>query len=399
MGSRPQVVLSFERMRTIRSIDLVGNILVAEAGCPLQTVQHAARDADRLFGIDHGGAGSSQIGGNLSSNAGGHNVLRYGMARQQVLGLEVVLADGSVLNMLRPLPKNNAGYDLNQLFVGSEGGLGLITAAALRLYPKPVVRLTACVGLDSVEAVMELFVRVRAELGELLNAFELLPRSGLELHFRHVGVRNEPLATRTDWLVLFEAESSSRFVDLQAAFESLLEAALHDGVARDAVLPTSEAQRQSLWQLREGIAVAMIALPAALKSDTAVPVSRIAAFVSAATQAVQAVLPGCVAVPFGHVGDGNIHFNVIPAAGVLAADFKAAEPALSAAIEDVSIALGGTISAEHGVGWTKREALKRMRSQAELDAMARVKAAFDPGQLFNPEKVLSSHVRASRPRR
>lgn len=388
MGSRPQVVLSFERMRAIRSIDRVGNVLVAEAGCPLQTVQQAARDAERLFGVDHGGAGSSQLGGNLSSNAGGNNVLRYGMARQQVLGLEVVLSDGSVLPMLRALPKNNAGPDLNQLFVGSEGCLGLITAASLRLHPMPAVRMSACVALDSVEAVMQFFVRARAELGELLSAFELLPRSGIELHFRHVGARREPMATVTDWMVLFEAESASRFVDLQAAFESLLEAALRDGLARDAVLPTSEAQRQALWRLREGLAVAMIALPAGLKSDTAVPVNRIPDFVRAATKAVQDVLPGCIAVPFGHVGDGNIHFNVIPAPAMRTIDFKSAEPALAAAIEDVSVALGGTVSAEHGVGWIKRGALERMRSAAELAALSRLKAAFDPEQVFNPGKVL-----------
>lgn len=384
----PQVVLSFERMRRIRSIDAIGNVMVAEAGCALQAVQEAAREAGRLFGIEHGGAGSSQLGGNLSTNAGGNNVLRYGMARQQVLGLEVVLADGSLLDMLRPLPKNNAGYDLNQLFMGSEGTLGLITAAALRLRPAPVVSASACVGLDSLTAVMDFFVRVRAELGELVSAFEVMPRTGVELHFRHSGERREPLDTPTAWLVLMEADSASRHVDLQAAFEALLESALADGLARDAVLPASEAQRRALWRIREGIAVAMIEAPAGLKSDTAVPVDRIPAFVEAATVAVQAVLPGCVPVPFGHVGDGNIHFNVLPPEGMAAADFKAVAGDVAHAIEDVSIAMGGTVSAEHGIGWIKRAALQRMRSAAELDAMARLKAAFDPLGLLNPGKVL-----------
>ena len=388
MQDAPQVVLSFERMRRIRSIDPVGNVMVAEAGCPLAMLQGAAREAGRLIGLDHGGAGSSQLGGNLATNAGGNNVLRYGMARQQVLGLEVVLADGSLLDMLRPLPKNNSGYDLNQLFLGSEGTLGLVTAAALRLRPAPVVSASACVGLDSLPAVMALFVRVRSELGELVSAFEVMPRAGVELHMRHSGDAREPLASPTPWLVLMEADSASRFVDLRAAFEALLEAAIADGLARDAVLPANEAQRQALWRIREGIAVAMISAPAALKSDTAVPVDRIPAFVEAAAVAVEAVMPGCIPVPFGHVGDGNIHFNVLPPEGMAAAEFKRRSADVARAIEDVSIAMGGTVSAEHGIGWLKRDALQRMRSAAELDAMARLKSAFDPQRLLNPGKVL-----------
>lgn len=386
VAERPAVVLSFERMRAIRTVDLVNDVMEVEAGCTLHEARAAAAAAGRLLGLDHGGL-SSQIGGNLSTNSGGNNVLRYGMAREQVLGLEVVLANGEVLSQLSRLRKNNAGYDLRQLFLGAEGTLGLITAATLKLWPAPAVRATICVGLATLDAVLALFVRARAALGETISAFELLPRSGLELHFSHTGKSREPFATVAPWAVLLEADSASAYLDLARAIEELFARAIEDGVVVDGTIAASEAQRQALWTLREGIAVAMIETPGSLKSDSAVPVAAIGAFVAGAARAVELVVPGCRPVPFGHVGDGNIHFNVLPPVGMPADAFKARWADLTAAIEGVALGLGGTVSAEHGIGAIKRSALRDMRSATELDAMQRLKAAFDPQGLLNPGKI------------
>lgn len=385
-AGRASVVISFERMSRIRALDAVGHVMVVEAGCTLHAARQAAADAGMLLGLDHGGI-SSQIGGNLSTNAGGNNVVRYGKARDQVLGLEVVLADGGVLNQLSPLRKNNAGYDLSQIFLGAEGTLGLITAAALRLRPTPVVRVTACLGLQTLEAALELFVRARNYLGEAISAFEIMPREGIELHFAHLKKSREPFAARTPWLLLLEADSASSHFDLAGAVEGLFAAAIADGIVADGTIASSEAHRNALWALREGIAIAMIETPGSLKSDTAVPVAAICQFVEGARSAVASVVPGCIPVPFGHVGDGNIHFNVLPPADMPADDFRSRWPDLTHAIEDVALALGGTISAEHGVGSLKRAALKRMRSPLELETMRALKLAFDPHHIFNPGKI------------
>lgn len=386
-ADRPSVVISFERMRAIRHVDTVGDVMLVEAGCSLHEAREAAASAGRLLGLDHGGL-SSQIGGNLATNAGGNNVLRYGMAREQVLGLEVVLADGEVLSLLSPLRKNNAGYDLRQLFLGAEGTLGLITAAALKLRPAPVVRATACLGLPTLDAVLDLFVRARTALGEAISAFEVLPRAGLELHFIHIGRVREPFPTTTPWAVLLEADSASPYFDLSRAVDELFTAALGYGVVVDGTVAASEAQRRALWTLREGIAHAMIETPGSLKSDSAVPVTAIGAFVTEATQAVEKVVPGCRPVPFGHVGDGNIHFNVLPPRGMTGEAFMGRWGEVTEAIEAVALGLGGTVSAEHGIGAIKRMALRRMRSAAEIAAMQRLKAAFDPRGLLNPAKIL-----------
>ncbi len=380
------LLMSFERMRSIRSVDAVGNTMVVEAGVTLHDAQQAALQVQRQLGLAHGGA-SSQIGGNLSTNAGGNNVLRYGMARDQVLGLEVVLADGSVLDFLAPLRKNNAGYDLKHLFLGSEGTLGLITAASLKLRPAAAGRATILVGLRDIESVMAFFARAQAALGENLTAVELIPRGGIELVLEHFPLAREPFAQPAAWALLVEAESASRFFDLDAAMAELYEQAQQAGEVVDGNLAASEAQRLEAWALRERIAHVMIDSPVSLKMDTAVPIACIPAFLRSATDAVARALPGCRAVPFGHIGDGNIHFNVIGAAGTDAAEFNASRATLSHAIEDCALALDGTVSAEHGVGLLKRQALARMRSRAELDLMVRLKGALDPGWLLNPGKV------------
>jgi len=386
-AERINVILSLERMRAVRSVDPLGNVMIVEAGCSLHDARAAASAEGRLLGLDHGGL-SSQIGGNLATNAGGNNVLRYGMAREQVLGLEVVLADGRVISQLSPLRKNNAGYDLKHIFIGAEGTLGVITAAALRLRPAPQKRITACIGLSSLTTVLAMFGRTQAALGEAVSVFEVMSRDSLELHFTHIGKRREPFDTITPWVVLLEADSASHHFDLDGALEALIAEAMETELIVDGTIAANEAQRLSLWALREGIPNAMIETAAGLKSDTAVPIAAIAAFDAQARRAVEAIVPGCVPVPFGHVGDGNIHFNVLPPPDMPDEAFRVQWSALARAIEDVALALGGTVSAEHGIGLLKRDALRRMRSVVEFDVMRSVKQALDPRDLLNPGKVL-----------
>lgn len=383
--AQPAVVVSFERMRAVRALDPIGNTLTVEAGCTLAEAQSLAHDAGRLLGLDHGGAGSSQIGGNLSTNAGGNNVLRYGMAREQVLGIEAVLADGTILDLLAPLRKNNAGYDLRHLLMGAEGTLGLITAATLRLQPLPVVRATACVGTHDVADALAVLRRLREEFGEMITACELLPRAGLELVCRHVEGAREPFDPPAPWTLLLELDTAARAFDLPAALEASLGAMIEDGLVTAGALAASEAQRAAFWRLREGLPATLIKMPGCLKSDTAVPVTAIPAFIVKAGAAVAAIDPGCTPMPFGHLGDGNIHFNVLAPPGDVAPGLMAR---LQRAIEDVSLELGGTVSAEHGIGLSRREALGRMRGDATIAVMRRVKAALDPAGRFNPGKVL-----------
>ncbi len=382
---QPSVVVSFERMRQIRRIDPIGNTMTVEAGCALGEAQAAAREAGRLLGLDHGGAGSSQIGGNLSTNAGGNNVLRYGMAREQVLGIEAVLADGTILDLLAPLRKNNAGYDLRHLLMGAEGTLGLITAATLRLQPLPVVRATACVGVAEVSDALAVLRRLREEFGEMISACELLPRAGLDLVCRHVEGAREPFEPPAPWTLLLELDTAARAFDLPAALEASLGAMMEDGLVTAGALAASEAQRAAFWKLREGLPATLIAMPTCLKADTAVPVTAIPDFIVKAGAAVAAVEPGCTPMPFGHLGDGNIHFNLVVPEGTQTPELMAR---LQRAIEDVSLALGGTVSAEHGIGRSRREALSRMRGEATIAVMWRVKRALDPEGRLNPGKVL-----------
>ncbi|MEO6623591.1 MAG: FAD-binding oxidoreductase, partial [Burkholderiaceae bacterium] len=331
--------------------------------------------------------GSSQIGGNLSTNAGGNNVIRYGMAREQVLGLEVVLADGRLLEFLSPLRKNNAGYDLKGVFLGSEGTLGLITAATLRLRPAARSRATMLVGLQGIGAVMSFFERTQSGLGECLTAVELIPRAAIDLVLGQFPDTREPFAQATAWALLVEAESASRFFDLEAAMSELFQQAQEAGEVADGNLAASQTQRAAFWTLRERMAHVMIDSPICLKMDTAVPVARIPEFLGHAAQAVARVLPGCRPIPFGHVGDGNIHFNVLGTEGMGAGAFDAHRAALAHVIEDCATALGGTVSAEHGIGLLKKQALVRMRSNAERDVMTRIRSALDPVGLLNPGKV------------
>jgi len=384
------LVVSFERMRAIRAIDPVGNHMVVEAGVTLHAAQQAAQQVQRQLGLDHGGAGSSQIGGNLSTNAGGNNVVRYGMAREQVLGLEVVLSDGRILDFLAPLRKNNAGYDLKGVFLGSEGTLGLITAATLRLRPAAITRATLLLALENPPAVMAFFARTQQALGECLSAAELIPGDAIDLVRAAFPTTRMPFATTPQWVLLVEAESSIRHCDLEAAMGELFEHARDAGEVEEGILAVSDRQRQAFWTLREQIAHVMIDSRICLKMDTAVPIARIPDFLMQAGQAVLQVLPDCRPIPFGHVGDGNIHFNVLGPPDMTADQFSLYRTKLASVIEQCAVDLGGTISAEHGVGLLKKQALRTMRSAAECDVMARLRLALDPDLLLNPGKVIDA---------
>lgn len=387
-GERPHVVVSLERMRRIRLVDPVNDAIIAEAGCPLAEIQRAAAEAGRLFPVSHGGEGTSQVGGMVATNSGGNNVVRYGMTRAQVLGLEVVLADGSIWDGLRLLRKDNAGYDLKQLFIGSEGTLGIITAAALALRPRPLTRATALAAVAGPQAALDLYIHLRGHAGELISAIELIPRSGIDLHFARMDAVPEPFERRHGWMVLIELETVIPGLSLDPLLEGALGAAWDAGLVSDVVVAQSDAQRAVLWALREGLAVAQASSIRVLKSDTSVPLGAMAEFVELAARAVEAILPGAVPIPFGHIGDGNIHFNVLAPEGMDDGEFARLVPELSETIQTVALALGGSISAEHGLGQSKRDSAAKTRPD-ELALMRRIKSALDPDNRFNPDKIIA----------
>ncbi|MEJ0025566.1 MAG: FAD-binding oxidoreductase [Rhizomicrobium sp.] len=375
-----EVVLSLARMNKLRGLDAAAHTITVEAGMILAQVQKAADEAGLLFPLSLAAEGSATIGGNLSTNAGGVAVLRYGMARDLALGLEVVLADGRVLGLLRTLRKDNTGYDLKQLFIGAEGTLGVITAAALKLFAKPAARATAFVALPSPAAAVALLGRMQEATGGLVSAFEILPRAGLELVLAHMPGARDPLSKPSPWYVLVEAGGGS---DLNGAFET----ALAD--ADDAVIASSEAQRAALWALRENMSEAQKREGASIKHDVSVPVSAIPDFLVAATAAVLKAIPGARPVSFGHIGDGNIHFNFSAPKEGDAAAFLARWEEVQRIVHDVVRDFGGSISAEHGIGVQKRDQLPRYKSAAELDVMRMLKRMLDPGNILNPGKVIA----------
>ena len=381
------VVISTERLNRIRALDPLDFTLTAEAGCILADLQAAAERADCLFPLSMASEGSCRIGGNLSTNAGGVNVLRYGNARDQVLGLEVVLADGRIWNGLKALRKDNTGYDLKQLFIGAEGTLGIITAAVLRLFPRPREVQTALVALADPAAAIAILHSARAASGDAVTACELLPRIALDLDLAHLPGLRDPFDTPHPWYLLLEL-SSSRPGGLREALESVLQEALDSGGARDAVLAQSGEQRKALWRLRESVPEAQRRDGASIKHDIAVAPSRAPELIRRATAAVEAALPGVRVVAFGHLGDGNIHFNLSQPPEADPAAFLAEWERINLIVHDIVIAMDGSISAEHGIGRLKLGEMARTKAEVEIDLMRRIKTALDPAGLMNPGKVV-----------
>ncbi len=381
------IVLSLSRMRAIRSIDPGNFTIIVDAGCILADVQRAAAEHDRLFPLSLGAEGSCQIGGNLSTNAGGIQVLRYGNMRELTLGLEIVLADGRVLDCLRTLRKDNTGYDLKQLFIGAEGTLGIITGAALRLFPKPVATVTAYVSVPTLGSIISLLSLSREKTGDQLTAFEFMPRFGVDIAVRHVHDVHDPLPGTADWYVLMELSSSVNDGHLEAMLESLLAAALEAGLIADAAIAANEKQRAAMWRVREALVEAQKFEGASIKFDVSVPVTSIPEFVEEAARACLAIVPSARPLAFGHCGDGNVHFNLAAPVGD-DGGFVDWTPALNTAVFDMVGKYRGSISAEHGIGLTKREALGTYKSGTELDIMRAVKAALDPLNILNPDKVI-----------
>ena len=380
-----EVLLSLTRLSRIRALNVEDSSIVAEAGVVLEAAQDAADDKGLLLPLSLAAEGTCTIGGTLSTNAGGVNVLRYGMAREQVLGLEAVLADGRVLDLLRTLRKDNTGYDLKQLFIGAEGTLGIVTAAALKLYPKPAVRCTAFLAVPDIMAAVTLLARLQAATGGLVNAFEILPRIGLELVLAHIPETSDPFGAPSPWYVLAEVSGMEA---LKEVFERALEGAFDDGLAGDAVIAASEAQRAALWKLRESMSEAQKKDGPSLKHDVSVPVAAVADFMAKASAAVVAKLPEGRPVPFGHLGDGNIHFNIQAAKGADMTSFLARWDEIARIVHDVVRDFGGSFSAEHGIGVMKRSDLKRYKSPVEVDLMRALKRTLDPKNILNPGKLV-----------
>jgi FAD/FMN-containing dehydrogenase len=383
-----EVVLSLARLDRVREVDAAGGTMTVEAGVILERAHAAADAVDRMFPLTLGAQGSCQIGGNLSTNAGGTAVLAYGNARDLVLGLEVVLPTGEVWNGLRKLRKDNTGYDLKQLFIGAEGTLGVITAAVLKLLPKPVAREVAFVGVETPEAALELFNRLRGAAGASLTGFELMARTALDFTLRHLPGARDPLSAAQPWYVLAEVSTGSKAADVRAIIEEVLAGAFEDGVVADAAFAESLAQAEAFWHLRHGMAEVQAHEGGSIKHDVSVPVAAVPAFLARATAAVEALVPGCRPAPFGHMGDGNIHFNVSQPVGADKDAYLAGWDAMNAVVHGIVAEFGGSISAEHGIGRLKRHLLPGVKAPLELDMMRRIKTAFDPNFILNPGRVI-----------
>ena len=380
-----EIILSLSRMNRIRDVDAPGMNMIAEAGATLAAVQDAAAKADRLFPLSIASEGSATMGGNVSTNAGGVHVLHYGNTRDLVLGVEAVLADGRVLNMLRTLRKDNTGYDLKHLFIGAEGTLGIVTAVALKLFSRPAERVTAFVALRDPQAAIDLLSRLQAATGGMMSAFELMPRLGLEFVLAHMPQTTDPLSKPSPWYVLAEASGGANS-HLEEAMESALSAS---DLVTDAVIAKSEAQRAALWKLRESMSEAQKPEGGSIKHDVSVPIADIPRFLKQGIAAVEKLVPGVRPVPFGHLGDGNIHFNFSAPKGGDNAAFLARWNEIQDAVHDIVNRYHGSISAEHGLGIMKVHEIERYKSAAELDVMRALKRTLDPNNILNPGKVVA----------
>ena len=385
--SGSQIVLSMRRLKAVRQVDASNNSMIVEAGCTLAEVHAAARNADRLFPLSLGSEGTAQIGGNLSTNAGGTAVLRYGMMRDLVFGLEVVLADGRVLSSLKSLRKDNTGYDLKSLFIGAEGTLGIITAASLKLFPLPTASATAVIGVNTPSNALSLLDRLRQTCGDALSTFELMPRRAVELACAYIeGVAN-PLEQPAPWYLLIELTSANSNHPLAELLSTELAAALGAGLVLNGVIASSLNQAHAMWKLRESIPEAQRRHGASLKHDISVPLSAIPTLIEAGSTIIRQLAPEGEVIAYGHLGDGNLHFNVSQLAGSDVAAFKNRGSVLQSAIFDLVESLGGSISAEHGIGRLKAAEFAQRADPIELNIMLNIKRALDPKGILNPGKV------------
>jgi len=384
-----EVIISSARMNRIRAVDVPNSTITVEAGCTLADVQAAAAEQGRLFPLSLASEGTCQIGGNLGTNAGGVQVLRYGNMRDLTLGLEVVLPDGQVWNGLRGLRKDNTGYDLKHLFIGSEGTLGIITAAVLKLFPAQAVRAVAWVALPDPAAALMLLSRAREGAGERLSAFEIVCAAAHELVLEKFPDCVRPLVEPSPWYALLELSDSDAGADLQSLLENILAAAFEENLITDAAMASSESQALALWALRENISDAQKIDGISIKHDISLPVSAIPEFLARCGKVLRETYPGVRIVAFGHAGDGNLHYNPsMPQGGQDNTDFIARTSQVNRLVYDIVDSLGGSISAEHGLGQLKREEIRRYKSPLELELMHRIRAALDPAGLMNPGKLI-----------
>ncbi|SON54744.1 putative FAD-linked oxidoreductase [Hartmannibacter diazotrophicus] len=383
-----EIVLSLSRLNRIRDVDPAGDTVTVEAGVVLQALHDAAAETGRLFPLTLGSMGSCQVGGNIATNAGGTAVLSYGNMRAQVLGLEVVLADGRIWNGLKRLHKDNSGYDMKQLFIGSEGTIGVITAAVLRLQPQPAGIEVAFVGMPGPEEALKLLTLARSRAGAMLTGFELMPRMGLEFTLRHLAGARDPLEASHDWYVLCEISSTSEAEVARRVMEQVLGEALEDGIVTDAAIAQSMDQAAAFWKLRHGMSEVQKHEGGSIKHDVSVPVDQVPAFLRSAIAAVEAFMPDCRPIPFGHLGDGNIHFNVSQPIGMDKEAYLANWDAMNEVVHAIVGEFGGSVAAEHGVGRLKRGLIERVKDPVELEMLRALKKTFDPKGILNPGRVV-----------
>lgn len=385
---KADIVLSLERLNRIRDVDPVGNVIVADAGCILADIQKAADEHNRLFPLSLGSEGSARIGGNLSTNAGGTAVLAYGNMRQLCLGLEVVLPTGEIWDGLRRLKKDNSGYDLRDLFIGAEGTLGVITGAVLKLFPKPLGHQVAFAGVGSVEHALALFEKAASLCGPALTGFELMPRLGVEFTTKHIPGVRDPMETVHPWYALIDISTSDSAESAERMVQDLLEQGYAAGLVENAVIAANETQAKALWHMRESMSPAQKPEGGSIKHDVSVPVSSIPAFMKEADAAIMKAIPGARICSFGHMGDGNIHYNISQPVGADKQAFLDRWREINAIVHGIVLGYNGSISAEHGIGQLKRDELAEVRAPIEIELMQRIKHAFDPAGIMNPDKVL-----------